>query len=284
MKFAAFSAIFKDYSIQEAMQLTQRLGLDGIEIAAREPHLSATTSAPRLRETRMIADALGLEIPAIAGYMGKFSTASDAECEQAFDEFLPILDAAGELGASMIRVFPGGPNAFLASDYHYAKSAHWLNRCAERAKKQDVGIVLEIHNISLTETLDSSLRLLELIAYDNVGLIHDAGNMYITDTDDYGRQSVERLGRHLFHVHVKDELRVEAAGAPGTFTNLTHRGEEAFLQCRLGEGAVDHGPLFDALQASGYAGWVTLECFAPFPPYERLEHDFRFVRRLLENR
>ncbi len=280
MKFAAFSAIFKDYSIQEAMQLTQLLGLDGIEIAAREPHLSATTSAPRLRETRRVADALGLEIPAIAGYMGRFSTAGDAECEQALDEFKRILAAAGELGASMIRVFPGGPNAFLAEDYHYAKSAHWLNRCAEEAGKQGVNILLEIHNISLTETVESSLRLLDRMEYDNVGLIHDAGNMYITDTD-YGRRSVERLGKHLFHVHVKDELRVEAAGAPGTFVNLTHRGEEAFLQCRMGEGAVDHGPLFEALTDSGYAGWVTFECFAPYPPYERLEHDFRFVRGLL---
>lgn len=280
MKFAAFSGVFIDHSIQEALRLTKQLGMDGLEIAVREPHLSATTSAPRIKEIRSVADSLGLEIPVLAGYMGGFSTASDKECEKAFEEFQRILNTAGELGASMIRVGSGGPNAFLAKDYHYAKAAYWLNRCAEEAKPHQVKIVLEIHNISLVETVESGLRLLNLVDQPNVGLIHDAGNMYITDTD-YGRDSVLKLGSKMFHVHVKDEKRVSEVGAPGTFVNRTHRGEEKFLQCRLGEGEADHQPLFDALSETGYDGWVTLECHAPFPAYERMEHDFAKVKEML---
>lgn len=281
MRFAAFSGVLIEHSIQEALQMTKRLGLDGIEIAAREPHLSATTSAPRIKEIRSIAQGLGLEIPVIAGYMGGFSAGSDKECEQAFGDFQRILHAAGELGATMVRVGPGGPNAFLAQDYHYAKAAFWLNRCAAEAKKQNVRIILEIHNVSIVETVESSLRLLGLIEHDNVGMIHDAGNMYITDTD-YGRDSVLKLGKKMFHVHVKDERRVSEAGAPGTFVNLTRHGQEKFLQSRLGEGEADHQPLFDALLEIGYQGWVTLECHAPFPAYERLEHDFNQVKTMLK--
>lgn len=279
MKFAAFSGVFIDHSIQEAMQLTKRLGLDGIEIAVREPHLSPTTSMPRLKEMKSIADSLDLEIPVLAGYMGGFSTASDKEAQLALDEFKRMLPIAGELGSTMIRVSPGGPNAFLAHDYHYAKAAYWLNRCAAEAKASNIRIVLEIHNESLIETVESSLRLLSMLEYDNVGMIHDAGNMYITETD-YGPDSVYKLGKHLFHVHVKDELRVKEAGKPGTFVNLTHRGEESFLQCRLGEGEADHKPLFNTLVETGYKDWVTLECHAPFPAYERLEHDFNVVKKL----
>jgi sugar phosphate isomerase/epimerase len=280
MRFAAFSGVFIDYSIQEALRMTKRLGMDGLEIAAREPHLSASMSAPRVREIRALADELGLALPVIAGYMGGFSTASDQESQQAFSDFERVLAIAGELGSSMIRVGPGGPNAFLAQEYHYAKAAYWLDRCADAAKAQNVKIVLEIHNVSIAETVDTSLKLLGMIEHDNVGMIHDAGNMYITDTD-YGRDSVIGLGDRLFHVHVKDELRIEAAGQPGSFKNLTKHGEEAFLQCRMGEGGADHGPLFAALAETGYDGWVTLECHAPFPPYERLEHDLRFVKQLI---
>ena len=68
-------------------------------------------------------------------------------------------------------------------------------------------IVLEIHNQSLVETTDSALRLLDLIGDDQVGLIHDAGNMYITDTE-FGEESVRHLGSRLFHVHIKDERRI----------------------------------------------------------------------------
>jgi L-ribulose-5-phosphate 3-epimerase len=280
LKFAAFSGVFIAHSIQEAMKLTRKLGMDGIEIAAREPHLSPTTSSPRIQEIKSLAVDLGLEIPVLAGYMGGFSTASDRECEQAFSDFNRLLEIGGELGTSMIRVSPGGPNAFMANDYHYAKAAHWLNKCAERAQKLQIKLLLEIHNESLVETVDSSLRLLNLIEHDNVGMIHDAGNMYITETD-YGRDSIVNLDKYLFHVHVKDEIRVKEVGAPGTFLNLTHRGEEAFLQSRLGEGEADHQPMFDALKEVGYNGWITLECHAPFPAYERLMHDFQVVQKML---
>lgn len=280
MKFAAFSGVFMEHSIQEAMQLTKQLGMDGIEIAVREHHLSSAISQPRIKEIKALSESLKLEIPVLATYTGGFSTASDIECKHTFKEFQRLLDIANQLGASMVRVSPGGPNAFMAQDYHYAKAAYWLNRCAEEAKAQQIDIIMEIHNQSLIETVESSLRLLDLIAYDNIGMIHDAGNMYITDTD-YGRDSVLKLGKHLFHVHVKDELRVSEVGSPGTFTNVTHRGEEMFLQCRLGEGEADHKPLFEALIETGYAGWVTLECHAPFPAYERLAHDFQFVKKLM---
>lgn len=281
MKFAAFSGVFIEHSIQEALRLTRELGMDGMEIAAREPHLSPTTSSHRIKEVRKVADDLGLELPALAGYMGGFSTASDKDSEQAFADFQRMLEAAGVLGSSMIRVAPGGPNAFLAKDYHYAKAAYWIDRCAAEAKKQGVKIVLEIHNVSIAETVESSHRLLNMIEHDNVGMIHDAGNMYITDTD-YGRDSVIQLGNRMFHVHIKDELRVDAVGAPGTFTNLTKHGEEKFIQSRLGEGAADHQPLINALVETGYEGWLTLECHAPFPAFERLQHDFNFVKSMLE--
>ncbi|MDI4648269.1 sugar phosphate isomerase/epimerase family protein [Cohnella hashimotonis] len=280
MKFAAFSGVFIEHSIQEAMQLTKRLGLDGIEIAVREPHISPSSSMTRVKEVKALSDSLALPIPVLASYIGGFSDADDSQAESYFEEFKRLLEIAGVLGTRMIRVFPGGPNAFKAQDYHYAKAAYWMNLCAEEAHKHQVNVLMEIHNNSLVETVDSSLRLLDLIGRDNVGMIHDAGNMYITDTD-YGRESVLRLGRRLMHVHVKDELRIAELGAPGTFADTTRHGRELFLQSRLGEGGADHKPLFDALRETGYSDWVTLECHAPFPAYERLEHDLEAVRRLI---
>ncbi|CAM3722844.1 sugar phosphate isomerase/epimerase family protein [Marinicrinis lubricantis] len=282
MKIASFSGAMINYSMHEAMEITKRAGLDGIEIACREPHLSAETSYERVREMKRLAMDLGLQIPALAGYMGNFSTSSDAECEKAYHEFVHMLEWADLLEAELIRIFQGGPNAFLAEAYHYEKAAWWLNRCAIAAKKHDKKIVLEIHNNSLVETADTALKLLGMIGQENVGVIHDAANMYITDTD-YGRDSVFKLRGRLFHVHVKDEMRIDQAGAPGTFVNRTRHGEEHFLQCRLGEGAVDHQPLLTVLQEIGYGGWITLECFAPYPAEDNLVHDLQAVRSMLMN-
>ncbi|GIP38830.1 hypothetical protein J31TS4_21100 [Paenibacillus sp. J31TS4] len=281
VQLAAFSGVLIDYSIHEAIRITRELGFDGLEIACREPHLSPGTSLPRVREIRRLADDAGLALPVLAGYAGGFSAASDADCERALEDIRRLFDHAGELGATMVRVQPGGPNAFLAEDYHFAKAAFWLNRCAEEAEAHGIRIVLEIHNNSLVETVDSCMRLRGMIPAANLGFIHDAGNMYITDTD-YGRSSVLRLGGSLLHVHVKDERRLMELGAPGSFANRTHRGEEYFLGCRLGEGEADHQPLFDALAETGYAGWITLETHAPFDPRERLAYDLAAARRMLQ--
>lgn len=281
MNIAAFSGSLIDYSIHEAMKITAELGFDGIEIACREPHLSPETSMERVREMKSIAEGHGLEIPALAGYMGHFSTSGDAECAGAYDQFLGLLERAVKLEAGMIRIFQGGPNAFLAEDYHYAKAAFWIRKCAVEARAAGKRIVLEIHNQSLVETADSALRLLEWIGEDIVGLIHDAGNMYITDTE-FGEESIRQLGSRLFHVHIKDERRIGQGGAPGTFKNVTRHGEECFLQCRLGEGEVDHSGLLKGLREMSYKGWLTLECAAPYPPKERLAYDLKIIKEWLQ--
>ncbi|MDR6554849.1 sugar phosphate isomerase/epimerase family protein [Paenibacillus qinlingensis] len=279
MKFAAFSGVLIDYSIQEAMRLTKQLGFDGIEIAAREHHLSPMTSRTQLKELHALSEDLQLAIPVLATYTGRFSSASDQEAAATFDDFRRLLEAAGQLEASMIRVLAGGPNAFLAQDYHYSKAAYWLGCCAEEAKAYNVDVLVELHNETLVETADDALKLSRLVNSERMGFIHDAGNMYIAGTE-YGFESVKKLGRHLKHVHIKDERRTSDSSAPGSFTNRTQRGVETFSPCRLGEGEVDHEPLFQALRETGYNNWVTLECHTPESGFERLKHDFDCVMKL----
>lgn len=279
MRVAAFSGVLIDHSLQEAMRIAKRLGFEGIEIAVREHHLSPTTSKTRLGELRVLAEDLQLAIPVLATYTGHYSTASDREATATFDEFRRLLEAADRLGAKALRVLTGGPNAFLAQDYHYAKAAYWLARCAEEAQAYDMDVLVELHNESLVETADDALRMAGLIGHE-IGFIHDAGNMYITGTD-YGGESVKKLGALLKHVHIKDERRTADGSQPGAFTNKTRRGTETFTPCLLGEGEADHGPLLQALRDRGYEGWLTLECHVPVPGPDRLEHDLQAIRRLM---
>lgn len=281
MKAAIFSAALIEFSIHEVMQIAGRIGVDGIEIAGREPHFPPSISVQRVREIKRLAEEFGLAIPAIAGYSGRFAVVGDQESGKEFDDIRRMLAMAAELGVSMLRVQHGGPNAFQAQPYHYERAAHWIRMCADEADQYHIRIVMEIHNQSILEQPPDCMRLHRLIGRGNVGFIHDAANMYITDTD-YGPQSVGELGELLFHVHVKDEQRIAEAGAPGTFRNLTRHGEEAFRHCRLGQGGVDHGPLFAALKQRKYSGWVAMECFAPFPPIENMEHDFRELKKLMQ--
>lgn len=283
---AAFSGSLIEYPVREAMEIAAELGFDGIEIACRSPHLGLDTLLDEVKALGEYASSLSLQIPALAGYTGHFSTLDDEACEAAMEDFRKLLQIADVLSVPYIRVFPGGPNAFMAEDEHYERAANYLQKSIEEARQHGITILIEIHNQTLVEDTDSALKLLHLLqlargsADSGVGFIHDAGNMYIADAD-YGEMSVEKLGQYLSHVHVKDEKRIDAADKEGSFTNRTRHGMEAFMQCRLGEGEVDHRPMLAALGRSGYSGWITLECAAPFPPKERLAYDLAELRKQL---
>lgn len=156
-----------------------------------------------------------------------------------------------------------------------------MAKCADLAKKYNVRLVMEIHNGSLIETVDAAKAYVEQLNRDNVGLIHDAGNMYITDTD-FGKESVDTLGNKIFHVHVKDELRINDDGLPGAFHSQTIYGDEIFQQKFLGEGAVDHIPLLTALLENKYDGYLSIECHAAASGEERAKREFVAINKLIE--
>lgn len=281
MKISIFTLIFNNRSIEEAIKLAKEIGYDGVELWGSEPHISADTPLSRIKELKNILDYYEMEVPAIGSYIGEFSTASDSECGKALQELEKYLNFMDLLKCNLIRVNCGGPSAFLAKDYHNSKALYWMDKCAELAKQYNKKIAMEIHNGSLIENIEAADKFIRAINKDNLGFIHDAGNMYITDTD-YGIKSVELLGDKIFHVHVKDEIRVNDDTLPGTFHNRTIYGDEVFQHKLLGEGAVDHIPLFKGLIKMGYKGFLSCECHAPLTDIERAAGELAKIKNQIK--
>ncbi len=281
MKISLFSLLLSHLSLEEAIVLCKEIGYDGIELWGKEPHISADTPMSRVKQIRTLLDDNEIDLVAIGSYLGGFSTKSDMECQREFEQLEKYLDIMQVLKCNMIRVSPGGPNGFLAHKYHYEKSLYWMAKCADLAKKYNVRLVMEIHNGSLIETVDAAKAYVEQLNRDNVGLIHDAGNMYITDTD-FGKESVDTLGNKIFHVHVKDEIRINDDSLPGAFHSQTIYGDEIFQQKFLGEGAVDHIPLLTALLENKYDGYLSIECHAAASGEERAKREFVAINKLIE--
>jgi L-ribulose-5-phosphate 3-epimerase len=281
MKTSIFTIIFKERPLEEALRLAKEMGYDGIEIWGKEPHLSADTSLARAKDIRRMLDYYRLEVPAIGSYIGNFSMASDEECKKSMIELEKYLNLMDTLKCEMIRVGCGGPNAFLAEDYHYNKALYWISQCAILAKQYAKKLILEIHNNSLIETIESAENFLKVLNHENVGLIHDAGNMYISDTD-YGVKSIDVLGDYIFHVHVKDVLRVNDDNLSDTYHSRTIYGDEIFQHKHLGQGAVDHIPMFKALMKKGYSGFISCECHNSTPDIDRAGIELNEINRQIK--
>jgi len=282
MKTCIFHVVFNKRSIHEAFKLTKEIGYEGVELWGREPHISHEASPERVSEIKQLAEEYGIDIVGISTYEGSFSTKSDQECEESFEKIKKYIGILDQLGAPMLRIACGGPNAFLAQEYHYEKAAYWVQKCADVAKGYDKKIIMEIHNNSLIETADDALRFLNMIDGDNVGVIHDAGNMYITDTD-YGYEAIKKLGKKIFHVHVKGEQRVDDESLPVSFKNRTKHGMELFQHTMLEDSAADYTSVFAALKEIGYEGYLSCECFGNKTDVERAAGDYEEMKKLLAN-
>ena len=264
IKPALFSKVLHGRSLEEAVELTAELGYRGFEPMGRAPHLDVDRSTDEVAELRERLDDLGLEVPCLATYSGNYGGKSADECRAELETLERFCEFAVLLDCDLVRHNPGGPPVAAASDDDFEHAASWYAQAADRAAAYDLTLGIEIHARWLSETVASTQRLLEAIDRENVGAIHDAGNMFLVG-EDFGPESVRTLGDDLVHLHVKDERRIDDPGAPGAFQLEVDGEVGTFQPRRLGEGAVDHGPLFAALVDDGYDGFVTAECHVPQP-------------------
>ena len=281
MKSCIFNVVFKNRSPHQAFKLASDIGYDAVELWGKEPHISADTSVERLKEQKKMAAEYGLDIAAIGSYIGGFSTASDKECKEKLEEAKKYMEVMEVLDVDLIRVGPGGPSGFEAQDYHYEKAAYWLQEIADLAKKHNKKIGIETHGNRIIETVDETIRLLEMVDRSNLGVIHDAGNLFLCTDTEYGYETIKKLGDKIFHVHVKGERFVDDLSLPSTHKYQTRNGERIFQQVMLKDSQADYDSVFKGLKEIGYDGYVSTECFAPASDIERAEGDLKEIKRLI---
>jgi len=274
MKTSLFTLVLLNHSIEDAIRLTAEIGYEGIEFRGAEPHLPPSTPIEKVHELRKLVEDSGLQTSIIASYTGGYTSKTDGERLATLDDLKRHLEFARILGTDLVRHSPGSPASAIASEEHWKIAAEWMQKAADAAEAVGCRLAMEIHNGGLVDTADSAKKMVDLVNRSNVGVIHDAGNMYITQTD-FGRRSVEILGQSIFHVHVKDELLVPQP-EPGSFVaNGRH-----YKHMLLGEGGVDHRPAFRALLELGYQGYLSCEAHGPAEDQAAVaRHEFDELRR-----
>ena len=282
MKTSLFSLVLRDRPLEEVISITKEIGYEGIEFRGREPHLGPETKEARAKEIKKKLDEAELPVTCLASYTHYRSDFSRDAAQKQKDDFRRFVDLAVILDAPIIRHNPGGSQADATDDdYKYARE--WYNEICEMAAGGNANVGIEIHCGSLVESAESCKKLIDMVGRDNIGAIHDAGNMYISGYD-FGEQSVEVLGDTLIHVHVKDELRVADPNLPGAFKCPTRNGEEIFVATLLGEGGSDHLPLFKALARRDYKGYLSAECHMAVgkDDIDVARHEYRAMMDLIE--
>lgn len=186
------SVTFRQFSIQQVVELASRASLRGIEWAG-DVHVPPG-EVGLAQEARKLTEQADLQVAAYGSYYRKRTY-----------EFQPVLDVAVELGAPTIRIWCGPKGSQDATAADRAAVVDDLCRIAESAATEGISISLEYHSKTLTDTIDSADLLFEDLLAKNksaCGNIFSYWQMPTSFPEDDGKDSLRRTLRRLSNLHV----------------------------------------------------------------------------------
>lgn len=270
MKFAICHELFQDWDWERQCRFIAEVGYTGIEVA---PFMLAgrITDVPSatLKTMRQQAEDHGLKVLGLHWLLAKTEglhlTTSDAGVRKATSEYLVALgNACADLGGDLM-VFGSPPQRNLqpgiTRDEAYANAADVFRGCLPALAERGVQICMEPLTPKETDfvnTCAEAVELIDMVGQDNFCLHQDVKAMVGAETDSLP-SLIERYADRVGHFHVND-------------TNLLGPG--------MGE--TDYVPIFRALQASGYAGWVSVEVFDYSPGCEKIAREsYEYMQQTL---
>lgn len=242
MKLAFSTLGCPDWSAERVARVAAELGYDGVEIRGFGGRLDIEQMpefGEGLARTRALFRDAGLEICCLSTSV-TLSAKDRAERRVLVDRARRAIEIAAGLGCPYVRVFgghipPGESRADAADDIAQA-----LTALGGTADTVGVTVVLETHDdFNLGK---DAADVVDRVSGPGVGILWDILHPYrcgeaLTDTLNY-------LGSHIRHVHIKDALNLSAAG---------------FQPVLLGEGDMPVREAVRLLRQIGYTDYLSLE-------------------------
>jgi len=245
------------FEIEEAIQRIASIGYEGIELLADVPHawpaglLDVHKQAIRRsleRHNMGLANINAFMMRAVSDVRQPYWHPSWLEPDPWYrkvrvEHTKRAIQLAAELGAPSISTEPGGP---LPEGVSYTQAlklfAEELKPVLEMAEKAGVSLLIEPEPGLLIERPDQYLELYDLLRSEKLGLNFDVGHIFCVGLDV--AEAVRTAAGHIRHVHLED--------IPAS---------RAHQHLVPGQGAIDFGPILDALVEVGYTGWITIELY-----------------------
>lgn len=247
--------------VREAMAEAKKAGFDSIELGLwQNGDVSMGASESSIKEVAKAAHDIGIEISSVACAMfwEKSLSATDPKTRaEAVDIGKKTVEIAAWLDAGAVLIIPGAVDVFFdptaeVVDYQtvWDLTTDSISKMLPLAESCKIAMGLE--NV-WSKFLVGPVELCKFIDQFNspwVGSYFDAGNSMLVG---YPEQWIRMLGSRIRRVHIKDYRR--AVGNANGF-------------CDLLSGDVNWPQVIQALQETGYDGYITAEmipgyCFYP---------------------
>ncbi|HUG70291.1 MAG TPA: sugar phosphate isomerase/epimerase family protein [Pirellulaceae bacterium] len=257
MKLAFSSNAYMHFSIEDTIRKIGELGYTGIEILADVPHAwPSFLLEERKQSIRDHLEKYNLQIANINAFMMNAVndprqpywhpgwTDPDPHYRAIRREHTKrSLQLAKEIGAPNVTTEPGG---LLTAEQSWKDAANIfydeIMPCVQVAEQLEVLLLIEPEPELMIEKFDEYLEFAERIDSPWVGLNFDVGHAYCVNEDP--QDWIAKMAPYTKHYHFEDiaSTRVHKHLIPG-------------------HGAIDFKATLQAIDKTGYDGWITVELY-----------------------
>ena len=203
MKISASSTLLFAYQLEEVLNITKRLGYDGVEIW--HFHLIKTGEVAKCAKLRELAHQLGLSLSFHAlSWDLNFTSKLEEVRETSLRMLEDSIDLAAELNANPVVIHPGritipGDSA----EEYWPFLIEGVKRLTSYAQSKNINVALEVMEHIKKEFYikpEDANRILEEVPAENLGITFDAAHVPLDiDVLDYITRMVI-----VMHVHLSD--------------------------------------------------------------------------------
>jgi L-ribulose-5-phosphate 3-epimerase len=250
-------------SLRECLQLAKNAGFDGIELNYDlDNDLSPKAGAKELQALRKMADDIGIAISGLCSFLfWPFPLTSNDEAKRTrgLELATKMVHAAHDLGVENLLVVPGAVHIPWRQDHEPVPNDVCDRRAREAISKvlplaEKLGVSLNIENIFFNGYLMTPAEMnafVDSFSSKNVQVHFDTGNIMLFHFPEHW---ISVLGKRIRNTHFKE---------------FTKKGTDYSLESfrTLLDGTTNWPAVMDALDKTGYRGYVTFEYFHPFAHY-----------------
>jgi L-ribulose-5-phosphate 3-epimerase len=250
-------------TLPECLQLAKDAGFDGIELNYDlENDLSPKSGTKEFENIRKTADKIGIQISGLCSFLFwpyPLSSNDPEKRSRGLELAGKIAQAAHDLGVQNVLVVPGAVHIPWRTDHEPVPN----DVCDRRAKQAvrtlerqaaKLKVSLNIENIFFNGYLMTPMEMNAFVdgfQSEHVRVHFDTGNISMFQ---FAEHWVPVMGQRIQNIHFKE---------------FTKKGTDYSLETfrPLLDGTTNWPAVMDALEASGYRGYVTFEYFHPYPHY-----------------
>lgn len=248
IRFSGHTMGAPGWDIYEVIDGFRAIGYDGIEVRVAKDGQIDSESIEDGECARILAYAKerGIAFSCLTSYYKNFVKEEDRA--ETVKQLSRVVEIAALLECPLVRVYGGQEANELPGVWFtdaWTRTADGIREVAEYAAKFGVRLCIETHVGSLTMSVRDTLRMIEDVGMDNVGMLFDYAWVELAGVEK-GREAVRKAAGHIFHVHIKD-------------WKLHARRPADKTSCLMGEGSLDWEEVLSELARIGYTGYISDE-------------------------